>query len=155
MHFEPTEENKLIYMELFKKYCEIVENHLFKKLCEEIPGFNFEAFIAEMKQRKDEIDEGIMDLLMSTADFLSFKEMMLSHKCMLIATTPKLRSGKAAALGLKDSVGQPSEKEKEMKFLEDNVDKIMVQVAKVEVHEDEQMDGEERSDLNLEIKRAT
>jgi hypothetical protein len=60
--------------------------------------------VEQIKTRKDEIDEGIMDLLFSTSDFLQFKEMMLSHKCMLIATTPKLKSGKAAALGLKDSV---------------------------------------------------
>ena len=32
MHFEATEENKLIYMDLFKKYQEIVEQYILQKL---------------------------------------------------------------------------------------------------------------------------
>jgi hypothetical protein len=44
-----------------------------------------------------------MDLLLSFSDFESFKEMMLFNRAHLVATTPKLKSGKAAALGLKDS----------------------------------------------------
>ena len=154
MHFDATEENKLVYTELFKQYCDLVENHLIRRLSDEIPGFEFESFVEEMKVRKDEVDEGIMDLLMSTADFLAFKDMMLSHRCMLVATTPKLRSGKAAALGLKDSLKEVSEREMQLKFLEDNVDKITIQCAKVAMHEDEDMEGEQRMDINLDIRKA-
>jgi hypothetical protein len=46
-----------------------------------------------------------MDLLLSFVDFDSFKEHMLFSRAHLVATTPKLKSGKAAALGLKD--GKP------------------------------------------------
>jgi hypothetical protein len=44
-----------------------------------------------------------MDLLLSFSDFESFKEMMLFSRAHLVATTPKLKSSKASALGLKDS----------------------------------------------------
>jgi hypothetical protein len=44
-----------------------------------------------------------MDLLLSFSEFESFKEMMLFSRATLVATTPKLKSGKAAALGLKNS----------------------------------------------------
>jgi hypothetical protein len=44
-----------------------------------------------------------MDLLLSFIDFDSFKELMLFSRAHLVATTPKLKSGKAASLGLKDS----------------------------------------------------
>ena len=43
-----------------------------------------------------------MDLLLSFSDFESFKEMMLFARAHLVATTPKVRSSKAAALGLKN-----------------------------------------------------
>ena len=61
-----------------------------------------ETFLEMVAERKDEIDEQIMDLLLSFSDFESFKEMMLFSRAHLVATTPKLKSGKAAALGLKD-----------------------------------------------------
>ena len=56
-----------------------------------------------VEARKDEIDEQIMDLLLSFVDFESFKEMMLFSRAHLVATTPKMKSSKAAALGLKGS----------------------------------------------------
>ena len=46
-----------------------------------------------------------MDLLLSFSEFESFKEMMLFERAHLVATTPKIKSGKAAMLGLKDSKG--------------------------------------------------
>jgi hypothetical protein len=43
-----------------------------------------------------------MDTLLSFVDFDSFKELMLFSRAHLVATTPKLKSNKAQALGLKD-----------------------------------------------------
>ncbi len=63
-----------------------------------------ENFMRDIAHRKDQIDEQILDLFLSFSDFESFKEMMLFSRAHLVATTPKLKSGKAAALGLKDSV---------------------------------------------------
>lgn len=102
MHFEATEENKLIYMDIFKKYQVTIETYITQRLQEEISGFDMEKFLKSVAERKDEIDEQIMDLLLSFSDFESFKEMMLFARAHLVATTPKVRSSKAAALGLKN-----------------------------------------------------
>ena len=58
----------------------------------------------QLETRKDEIDETLMDLLLSLSEFESFKEMMLFERANFVATTPKPRSSKAVALGLKDSL---------------------------------------------------
>ena len=58
MHFDATEENKLIYTDLFKRYQETVEAFITQRLKEELPdSFAMEAFLKEVTQRKDEIDE--------------------------------------------------------------------------------------------------
>jgi hypothetical protein len=62
-----------------------------------------EEFMKQLENRKDEIDEQILDLLLSFSEFESFKEMMLFSRAHLVATTPKMKSGKAAALGLSNS----------------------------------------------------
>ena len=64
--------------------------------------------MTQLKTRTDQIDEPLMDLLMSFSDFEQFKEMMLFARAHLVATTPKIKSGKAAALGLVDGKGNPS-----------------------------------------------
>jgi len=93
-----------------------------------------------VSERKDEIDEQIMDLLMSFVDFESFKEMMLFSRAHLVATTPKLKSSKAAALGLKGSASQPTKqaaheeskdskpkiKEEQLKHFEECIDKLTI-----------------------------
>lgn len=43
-HFEATEENKLIYMDIFKKYTELIETHLEQRLQEEVEEFNMDLF---------------------------------------------------------------------------------------------------------------
>lgn len=60
-----------------------------------------ERFVDMLADRKDEIDEPMMDLLLSFSDFNSFKESMLFARAHFVATTPKQKSGKAASLGLK------------------------------------------------------
>jgi len=104
MQFEATEENKLVYMTIFKQYVDTTEQYITVKLNEAIPGFSMERFMGQLKTRKDEIDEPLMDLLLSLSEFESFKEMMLFARAHYVATTPKPRSSKAAALGLKDSI---------------------------------------------------
>ena len=101
MQFEATEENKLVYTTIFKEYTNTIEAYLTQQLTKAVPDFSMERFIALLKDRKDEIEEPIMDLLLSFSEFESFKEMMLFSRAHLVATTPKPKSGKAAALGLK------------------------------------------------------
>ena len=119
MHFEASEENKLIYMDVFKKYTSVVERFIMQRMEEEMPEFNMEMFGVMLKERKDEIDEQILDLLLSFSDFGQFKEMMLMNRAFVVATTPKLKSSKAAALGLKNSVPAPvGDKDINMHLLE-------------------------------------
>ena len=108
-----------------------------------------------------------MDLLLSFVDFDSFKELMLFSRAHLVATTPKLKSGKAAALGLKD--GKPSGtskgtlnqedeaqkglKEADLKHFEECIDKLAISGHQTVLHKDEDEEGEVRPDLNLFIKK--
>ncbi len=103
MHFDATEENKLIYMSIFKEYQDQIEHFLTKSLTESVDNFSMQEFMGQLPDRKDEIDEVIMDLLLSLTEFENFKEMMLFSRAHLVATTPKMKSGKAAALGLSNT----------------------------------------------------
>ena len=103
-----------------------------------------------------------MDLLLSFSDFAQFKEMMIFERAHFVATTPKPRSSKAAALGLKDHVSNdPPEiklegnkaSQNELKYFENCIDQLNVTGKKTLVHLNEQEDGEEMADLNLEIKK--
>merc|ERR1711972_535866 len=80
-HFEDTEENKLIYTDIFKKYSESIESFLDEKLKEAIPGFEMEKFLEELVKRgEDAIDSEMFDLLASLGDFDVFKQQMLAAK---------------------------------------------------------------------------
>ena len=98
IHFENTEENKLIYMDIFKKYKEVIENYIEENLKDMIADFNMDDYAALLPDRKEEIDEQLLELVTSFSDFTIFKELMISYRKMVIATTPKHRSAKAAAL---------------------------------------------------------
>jgi len=122
-----------------------------------------ESFLEMVEKRKDEIDEQIMDLLLSFVDFESFKEMMLFSRAHLVATTPKLKSSKAAALGLKNTTAAAVTKNEEMrdeskptkmrqdqlKHFEENIDKLTISGKQTRFHKDEQEEGDERPDLNF------
>ena len=98
IHFENTEENKLIYMDIFKKYKDTVESYIEDQLQAMIPDFDMEEFAQLLPDRKEEIDDQLLELLTSFADFNTFKDIMISYKKMVIAQTPKHKSAKAAAL---------------------------------------------------------
>eukprot|EP00928_Gymnodinium_smaydae_P097531 TRINITY_DN8855_c0_g1_i1.p1 TRINITY_DN8855_c0_g1~~TRINITY_DN8855_c0_g1_i1.p1 ORF type:complete len:228 (+),score=68.49 TRINITY_DN8855_c0_g1_i1:60-743(+) len=79
--FEDTEENKLVYTEIFTKYTELIEGFLENALKQQLPGFDMQAFLEELVQRgEEEIDSAVFDLLLSLADFESFKQTMLACK---------------------------------------------------------------------------
>ena len=97
-HFENTEENKLIYMDIFKQYKDTIENYIEEQLSALIPDFDMEEYAKVLPDRKEEIDDQLLELLISFSDFSTFKEIMISYKKMVIAQTPKHKSAKAAAL---------------------------------------------------------
>ena len=101
-----------------------------------------------------------MDLLLSFSDFAQFKEMMIFERAHFVATTPKPRSSKAAALGLKDHVSELEIKlegnkanANELKYFENCIDQLNVTGKKTRVHLNEMEDGDEMADLNLDIKK--
>ena len=91
---------------------------------------------------------------------------MLFERAHFVATTPKPKSSKAAALGLKNSVkemkgGDPpliklennKANESELKYFEECIDQLTLTGKQTKLHKEEQEDGEEIPDLNLEIKK--
>ena len=53
MQFEATEENKLVYMDIFKQYTDTIEGYLNSKLAECVSGFSMERFVGMLATRKD------------------------------------------------------------------------------------------------------
>ena len=161
LQFEATEENKLIYTDIFKQYQELIETYLLKGLTEAVEDFSMEEFMEQIKVRKDEIDEPLMDTLLSLSEFESFKEMMLFARAHYVATTPKMKSGKAAALGLSDKPQQAKQPEGEMvgekmeafslQHFESNIHELSLTGKATKIFAEEQEDGEARPDLNLDI----
>eukprot|EP00344_Euplotes_crassus_P010547 CAMPEP_0196998040 /NCGR_PEP_ID=MMETSP1380-20130617/3532_1 /TAXON_ID=5936 /ORGANISM="Euplotes crassus, Strain CT5" /LENGTH=98 /DNA_ID=CAMNT_0042414481 /DNA_START=244 /DNA_END=536 /DNA_ORIENTATION=+ len=85
-------------MDIFQKYKEVIENYIEEMLKEMIADFNMEDYAALLPERKEEIDDQLLELLTSFTDFTIFKELMISFRKMVIATTPKHKSAKVAEL---------------------------------------------------------
>ena len=79
-HFEETDENKLVYTELFSKYTAMLEKIMLERLAAAVEGFDMVEFSNMLEARKDELDGDVFDMLMTLNDFDSFKELMLSYK---------------------------------------------------------------------------
>ncbi|EFX66835.1 hypothetical protein DAPPUDRAFT_231806 [Daphnia pulex] len=78
--FDDMEENKLIYMDIFQDYAQLVETFLEQKLREMFPLFSMEEFVKELKSQPVQLEGEIFDILREFTDFLSFKAMMLDYK---------------------------------------------------------------------------
>ncbi|KFP71330.1 ADP-ribosylation factor-like 2-binding protein, partial [Acanthisitta chloris] len=78
--FDDSEENKLIYTDIFNEYITLVEKYIEEKLLDRIPGFDMVAFTVSLEQHKDEMPKDIFDLLLTFTDFLAFKGMFLEYR---------------------------------------------------------------------------
>ncbi|XP_071423491.1 ADP-ribosylation factor-like protein 2-binding protein isoform X3 [Pithys albifrons albifrons] len=78
--FDDSEENKLIYTDIFNEYISLVEKYIEEKLLDRIRGFDMVAFTVSLEQHKDEMPGDIFDLLLTFTDFLAFKEMFLEYR---------------------------------------------------------------------------
>lgn len=47
--FEDTDENKLIYMEIFQEYTQIIEDYIEKKLNERMGSFDMDKFAEDLR----------------------------------------------------------------------------------------------------------
>lgn len=121
--------------------------------------------MSELKTRNNEIDDTIMDLLLSFSDFEQFKELMIFERAHFVATTPKPKSSKAAALGLKNTVAELNDElpeiklennkanANELKYFENCIDQLSLTGKQTKLHKDEMDEGEAIEDLNLNIKK--
>ncbi|KAJ3655688.1 hypothetical protein Zmor_014809 [Zophobas morio] len=80
--FEDTEENKLIYTDIFRKYIETIEKYIETQLKKAIPHFNMLEFEYELRKRQNELNGEIFEILSTFTDFMSFKEKFLDYKAM-------------------------------------------------------------------------
>ncbi|CAD7091172.1 unnamed protein product [Hermetia illucens] len=78
--FEDTDENKLIYMEIFQDYTQIIEDYIEKQLNERMGSFDMDKFAEDLRLKRPNLDGEIFDLLLSLFDFVMFKEMILDFK---------------------------------------------------------------------------
>ncbi|EDO40548.1 predicted protein, partial [Nematostella vectensis] len=81
-HFEDTEENKLIYTDIFKEYVNKIEKYIDEQLHRRMQSFNMEEFMKNLQRRPEQIDGDIYDILISFTDFLAFKQTMLDYKAV-------------------------------------------------------------------------
>ncbi|XP_015182739.1 PREDICTED: ADP-ribosylation factor-like protein 2-binding protein [Polistes dominula] len=91
--FEPAEENKLIYTEIFNEYNAIIETHIVNHLKQIIPHFNMDIFLRDLRENKADLDGEVFDILSTITDFQSFKEMVLDYRAVKEGTVPDLSSG--------------------------------------------------------------
>ncbi|CAM9332368.1 unnamed protein product, partial [Discosporangium mesarthrocarpum] len=78
--FEDSDENKLIYTDLFGRYTGMIESHIDEKLRSRMPDFNMESLFKMMVEREDEITGDVFEMLLSFGEFSEFKKMMLAHR---------------------------------------------------------------------------
>lgn len=77
--FEDTDENKLVYTDIFSQYTALVEGCIEEKLLAALPDFDMAKFLVMLNQRKNELTSDVFELLFSMADFAVFKEMMVAY----------------------------------------------------------------------------
>ncbi|XP_050302678.1 ADP-ribosylation factor-like protein 2-binding protein [Anthonomus grandis grandis] len=78
--FEDEEENRLIYMDIFKNYLETVEKYIEEELLKKIPEFSLKTFESQLEQRSNELDGEVYEMLSTFWNFDSFKSMFLEYK---------------------------------------------------------------------------
>lgn len=82
MEFSEDEENRLVYMDIFKSYLTTVEKYIEHELLESISGFDMKHFEQELETRSNELDGEIFEMLSTFWDFNNFKRMFLEYKKM-------------------------------------------------------------------------
>lgn len=82
--FDESEENKLIYMDIFSKYIDTIEKYIETELCKVIPHFSIKEFEEDLKQKGENLDGEIFEILETFTDFMCFKNMILDYRNMKI-----------------------------------------------------------------------
>ncbi|XP_066254997.1 ADP-ribosylation factor-like protein 2-binding protein [Euwallacea similis] len=91
--FVEDEENRLVYMDIFKKYLDSVEKHIEEQLTRHIPGFDIRKFENELEAKSNELDGEIYEMLSTFWDFHTFKQMFLEYRKMKEGKGPDFSQG--------------------------------------------------------------
>jgi len=91
--FEPIEENKLIYMDIFEEYNKAIESYIDRSLKKAIPLFNMESLLKQLSERGAELDGEVFEVLSTFTDFLAFKEMFLDYRAVKEGRVQDLSTG--------------------------------------------------------------
>uniref|UniRef100_A0A8C0M800 ADP-ribosylation factor-like protein 2-binding protein n=2 Tax=Canis lupus familiaris TaxID=9615 RepID=A0A8C0M800_CANLF len=78
---------------VFNEYISLVEKYIEEELLERIPGFNMAAFTTTSRHHRAEAAGDVLDMLLTFADFLAFKEMFLDYRAEKQGRGLDLRSG--------------------------------------------------------------
>lgn len=100
LEFDAKEENKLVYMDIFKKYTETIEKYIEEQLRRVVHNFDMSLFEKELmynfnmcynlsvqvfffRSRENELEGEIFEILSTFSDFLAFKSMFLDYKSVI------------------------------------------------------------------------
>ncbi|OWZ18360.1 hypothetical protein PHMEG_0007559 [Phytophthora megakarya] len=78
--FDNVSENKLIYMDIFQQYTDLIETFIDRRLHEKLENFSMEELCNQFQEHEDEIPPEVLDVLLSSIDFEEFKSLMVSFK---------------------------------------------------------------------------
>ncbi|XP_075212996.1 ADP-ribosylation factor-like protein 2-binding protein isoform X2 [Lycorma delicatula] len=91
--FDNSEENKLVYTDIFNEYIIVIERFIERRLIELLPGFSMSNFLRDLIQKKDSLDGEVFEVLYTFSDFIAFKEMFLDYKAMKEGTAVDFSNG--------------------------------------------------------------
>ncbi|KAG7207485.1 hypothetical protein KM043_009117 [Ampulex compressa] len=80
--FEPVEENKLIYTDVFNEYNKAVENYIVNYLQKVIPNFDMNILLQYLNDKRAELEGEVFEVLSTFTDFVAFKEMFLDYRAV-------------------------------------------------------------------------
>jgi len=81
-HFDNSEENKLIYTDIFNEYTVEIEKYIEAALVQKVPDFHMDIFLEELNEKRNELDGDIFEMLYTLSDFMAFKELFVDYSMM-------------------------------------------------------------------------
>ncbi|CAL1543856.1 unnamed protein product [Lymnaea stagnalis] len=91
--FDDSEENKFCYTDIHKEYISVIESYLEIELKKRMSDFSMVEFTQQLRDRKQELEGEIFEILLTFSDFMAFKEMLLDYKTEKEGNTIDLSGG--------------------------------------------------------------
>ncbi|XP_054706351.1 ADP-ribosylation factor-like protein 2-binding protein isoform X2 [Uloborus diversus] len=77
--FEPCEENKLEYMDIFNAYTELIEKYIEASLLARFPEFSMKKFLQDLKENHSELEGEVFDILVKEGKIPDLSLNNVSH----------------------------------------------------------------------------